>query len=175
MIDNLDKIKEVAQKDLFINEIAVFVENLIAQDKVKALYLLKNLFFAPEIHPRVRYMLAQHLGKIGPIQLFQQLLSYFILNKFPDTLSLIAALRSFGHIDAVPALMDYYPNASFREQLEIIDSLAHIAAPETVEFLSQIYNEQIDYAHTLDASERNEIRHRASSALSKKIMRFDPL
>jgi len=175
MIDNLDKIKEVAQKDAFINEISVFVDNLIDQDKVKALYLLKNLFFAPEIHPRVRYMLAQRIGKIGPLQLFQQLLSYFILNKFPDTLSVIAALRSFGNADAVPALIDYYPQANYREQLEIIETLAHVSAPETIEFLSQIYNEQVAYAHPPDKKELDEIRHKASSALSKKIMRFDPL
>lgn len=175
MIDNLDKIKEVAQKDAFINEIAVFVDNLIEQDKVKALYLLKNLFFAPEIHPRVRYMLAQRIGKIGPVQLFQQLLSYFILNKFPDTLSVIAALRSFGHPDAVPALIDYYPQANYREQLEIIETLAHVSAPETIEFLSLIYNEQVTYARPPEKAELDEIRHRASSAMSKKIMRFDPL
>ncbi|PIQ27584.1 hypothetical protein COW36_16385 [bacterium (Candidatus Blackallbacteria) CG17_big_fil_post_rev_8_21_14_2_50_48_46] len=175
MIDNLDQIREVAQKDTFINEITVFVDNLIAQDKTKALYLLKQLFFAPEIHPRVRYMLAQRLGKMGPIQLFQQLLSYFILRKFPDTLSLISALRSFNQPEAVPALVDYYPHASYREQLEIIETLAQVSAPETVEFLSQIFNDQIEYANALEPEQREEIRQNASSALSRKIMRFDSL
>lgn len=175
MIDNLDQIREVAQKDTFLEQIRIFVDQLIQQDKIKALYLLKQLFFAPEIHPRVRFMLAQRLGQIGPHQLFQQLLSYYILRKFPDTLSLIAALRSFNRAEAVPALIDHYPEATYREQLEIIETLAQVSAPETIEFLSRIFNEQVNYQHPLDTEQYEEIRQRASSALSRKIMRFEGL
>ncbi|HEY9841114.1 MAG: hypothetical protein ACAI44_39640 [Candidatus Sericytochromatia bacterium] len=173
MIPNFDRIREVAAKDTYINEIKVFLDNLSIQDRSKALYLAKNLFFAPETHPRVRYVIAEKLGKLGPRQLFQQLLSYFILKKFPDTLSLIAALRSFADAEAVPALAEYYCEANYRECLEIIDAVAMSQSPETVEFLSRIYNEQIAYARALEPAELLEIRQRASSALGKSIMRFD--
>lgn len=173
MIPNLDRIREVAAKDAYVNEIRVFLENLATQDKAKALYVAKALFFAPETHPRVRYAIAEKMGKLGPRQLFQQLLSYFILKKFPDTLALLAALRSFADPEAVPALAEYYREGSYRECLEIIDAVANSQSPETVEFLSRIYNEQIEYAQSFDASELLEIRNRASSALGKSIMRFD--
>lgn len=173
MIPNLDRIREVASKDSFVNEIKVFLDNLALQDRAKALYVAKNLFFAPETHPRVRHQIASRLGKLGPRQLFQQLLSYFILKKFPDTLSLIAALASFSDAEALPALAEYYPHGTYRECLEIIDAVAITAAPETVELLSRIYNEQVEYTYKLDAAELQEIRQRASSALGKNIMRFD--
>ncbi|PKL77556.1 MAG: hypothetical protein CVV27_05135 [Candidatus Melainabacteria bacterium HGW-Melainabacteria-1] len=173
MIPNLDRIREVAAKDAYVGEIRVFLENLSIQDRSKALYLAKALFFAPETHPKVRYVIGERLGKLGPRQLFQQLLSYFILKKFPDTLSLIAALRSFADPDAVPALSEYYREGSYRECLEIITAVAHTQSPETVEFLSRIYNEQVDYLQPLSPQELVEIRQRASSALGKSIMRFD--
>jgi hypothetical protein len=173
VIPNLERIREVATKDSYVNEIKVFLENLSTQDRSKALYLAKTLFFAPETHPRVRYVVAERLGKLGPKQLFQQMLSYFILKKFPDTLSLIAALRAFADPEAVPALAEYYREASYRECLDIIDAVGSTQAPETVEFLSRIYNEQIDYVQSFDAVELLEIRQRASSALGKSIMRFD--
>lgn len=173
MIPNFERIREVAAKDSFVNEIKVFLDNLAAQDRSKALYVAKNLFFAPETHPRVRYVIAERLGKLGPRQLFQQLLSYFILKKFPDTLSLIAALRSFADPEAVPALAEYYKDATYKECLEIISAVANSQSPETVEFLSSIYNEQVEYALKLLPAELLEIRQRASSALGKSIMRFD--
>lgn len=173
MIPNFERLREVAAKDTYISEIKTFLDNLAAQDRSKALYVAKNLFFAPETHPRVRYVIAERLGKLGPRQLFQQLLSYFILKKFPDTLSLIAALRSFADAEAVPALAEYYREASFRECLEIIGAVANSQSPETVEFLSSIYNEQVQYVQPLKPEELLEIRQRASSALGKSIMRFD--
>lgn len=173
MIPNFERIREVAAKDTFVNEIKVFLDNLTAQDRSKALYVAKNLFFAPETHPRVRYVIAERLGKLGPRQLFQQLLSYFILKKFPDTLSLIAALRSFADPEAVPALAEYYKDATYKECLEIISAVANSQSPETVEFLSSIYNEQVEYTLKLLPAELLEIRQRASSALGKSIMRFD--
>ena len=57
--------------------------------------------------------------------MFQQLLSYFILRKFPDTIALIVALKSFSDPECAPALIAYYPQATFRESLEIIDDYAH--------------------------------------------------
>ncbi len=173
MIHNIERIREVASKDNYVGEIRQFIDNLIQQDRNKALYLVKTLFFAPETHPRVRYVVAERLGKLGSKQVFQQLLSYFILKKFPDTLSLIAALRSFADPEAVPALAEYYREASYKECLDIIDAVAGTQAPETVEFLSQIYNEQVEYVQKFEASEMLEIRQRASSALGKSIMRFD--
>lgn len=173
MVEHFDQIRTAAQKDAQIEEVVNFIDYLTQNNKQNALYLLKKLFFAPETHPRVRYVLAGRLGKLAPYQLFQQLLSYFILHKFPDTVALIAALRSFNRSDALPALIDYYPQATYREQLEIIDTLAQISAPETVEFLSRIFNEQIQYQAEIPAEHQHELRQRASSALSKKIMRFD--
>lgn len=173
MVPNIERILEVASKDQFVNEIKVFLDNLATQDRAKALYVAKTLFFAPETHPRVRYVVAERLGKLGPKTLFQQLLSYFILKKFPDTLSLIAALRSYGDPDAVPALSEYYVHGSVRECLDIIDAVAASRSPETVEFLSKIYNEQIEYTQPMDAEERERIRQRASSAMGKNILRFD--
>ncbi len=173
MIPNLDRLREVAAKDAYVNEIRVFLDNLTNQDRSKALYVAKTLFFAPETHPRVRYAIAGRLGKLGPRQLFQQLLSYFILKKFPDTLSLIEALRGFADPEAVPALAEYYQEGTYRECLVIIDAVAQSQSPETVEFLSRVYNEQVDYIQKMDESEMLEIRQRASSALGKSIMRFD--
>ena len=173
MVPNLEQIREVASKDQFLNEIKVFLDNLAQQDKSKALYVVKNLFFAPETHPRVRYMIADRLGRLGSRQLFQQLLSYFILRKFPDTLALITALRAFGDPEAVPALSEYYPNATYRECMEIMEAIANSRSPETMEFLSQIYNQQISYAQNFDANEHEEIRQRASALMGKSMMRFD--
>lgn len=173
MIPNLDRIREIAAKDTYVSEIRAFLDNLATQDRSKALYVAKTLFFAPETHPRVRHSVASRLGKLGPKQLFQQLLSYFILKKFPDTLSLIAALRSFGDPEAVPALAEYYREGTYRECLEIIDAVAMSQSPETVEFLSRVYNEQVEYTQKLDPDEMLEIRQRASSALGKSIMRFE--
>jgi hypothetical protein len=173
MAEHFEQIQLAAQKDGQIEDIVDFIDHLIQHNKQNALYILKKLFFAPETHPRVRYTLAGRLGALAPYQVFQQLLSYFILHKFPDTLALIAALRSFDRPDILPALMDYYPQATYREQLEIIEALAQISAPETVEFLSQIFNEQIQYRQEVSSEHIYEIRQRASSALSKKIMRFD--
>lgn len=173
MVEGIDQIRAVAQRDTSLEQIRIFVDQLIQQDKVKALSVVKQLFFAPETHPQVRFMLAQRLGQIAPHQLFQQLLSYYILRKFPDTLSLIAALRSFKHAEAIPALIDHYPEATYREQLEIIEALAQISAPQTVEFLSRIFNNQINYQQSLSTEQLEEIRQRASSALSRKIMRIE--
>lgn len=173
MIPNLDRIREVASKDQFVNEIKVFLANLATQDKNKALYVARSLFFAPETHPRVRYMVAETLGKLGQKQLFQQLLSHFILRKFPDTRALIAALRSFSDPEALPALADYYTQAQYRECLEIIEAVAKIQAPETVELLSKIYNEQIKYAFEPSPEELDTMRQKASQAMGKNIMHFD--
>lgn len=173
MIPNLDRIREVASKDQFIEEIRVFLDNLATQSKSKALHVARNLFFAPETHPRVRYMIAERLGKLGSKQLFQQLLSYFILHKFPDTLSLIAAIRSFADPEALPALADYFTQANYRECLEIIEAIARTRAPETVELLSKIYNEQIEYAFEASPEELEALRQKASAAMGKNIMRFD--
>lgn len=173
MIEHFEQIRVAAQKEAQIDEITSFLDYLTLHNKQNALYVLKKLFFSPETHPRVRYMLAGRLGGLAPYELFQQLLSYFILHKFPDTLALIAALRGFRRSDVLPALIDYYPRASYREHLEIIETLAQISAPETVEFLSRIFNEQIQYSLELLPEQLYEIRQRASSALSKKIMRFD--
>lgn len=173
MVPNLEQIREVASKDQYLNEIKIFLDNLAQQDKSKALYLIKNLFFAPETHPRIRYMIADKMGRLGSRQLFQQLLSYFILRKFPDTLSLITALRSFGDPDAVPALSEYYPQANYRECLEIMEAIANSRSPETMEFLSQIYNQQISYTQDFEAHEQEEIRQRASALMGKSMMRFD--
>lgn len=173
MMHYIEQIRELASKDQYLNEIKAFIDNLISHDKLKALQLARTLFFAPETHPRVRYVIAERLGKVGSHQLFQQLLSYFILKKFPDTLSLLAALKSYADAEALPALSAYYPEGNYRECLEIIDTLAHTQAPETVELLSQIYNEQIDYQQTFEAQELENIRQRASVAMGKQIMRFD--
>lgn len=173
MISNIDHIREVASRDQYITEIKVFTDSLMAQDKAKALFLIKTLFFAPETHPKVRYVIAERMGKVGQKQMFQQLLSYFILRKFPDTVSLIAALKSFGDPEAAPALMAYYPEASFRECLEIIDALSTSQSPDSLEFLSQIYNEQMEYQQSFDRQEMEEIRQQATLAMGKGIMRFD--
>lgn len=173
MIKNIEQIRSVASKDQFMNEIKVFIENLITQDKSKALYLVRTLFFAPETHPRVRHMIAQYLGKLGQKQLFQQLLSYFILRKFPDNLSLLAAIGSFKDPEAMPALVEYYTQGNFRECREILRIATQVRAPETVEFLSQIYNEQIEYKDAFDAQELQELRQLASEAMGKNIMRFE--
>ena len=173
MIDNIDQIRNVASKDQFIQEISVFVDNLIAQNKQKALHVIRTLFFAPETHPRVRYMIAERMGKVAPKQLFQQLLSYFILRKFPDLLSLLAAIKSFKDPEAMAALTAYYPEGNYKECREILQIAALAPAPETVEFLSQIYNEQLEYSQELTLQEREELRHMASAAMGKSIMRFD--
>jgi len=172
MIPNIEQIRETASKDKFIDEIRIFVDSLISQNKSKALFVVRTLFFAPETHPRVRYVIAERIGKVGSRQLFQQLLSYFILKKFPDTLSLIAALKSYADAEALPALSEYYPEANYRECLEIIDAVTLTQAPETVEFLSQIYNEQIQYQQSFEPQELENLRQRASAAMGKNIMRF---
>lgn len=173
MISNIDNIREVASRDQYITEIKVFTDSLMAQDKTKALYLIKTLFFAPETHPRVRYVIAERMGKVGQKQMFQQLLSYFILRKFPDTVALIAAIKSFGDPESAPALMAYYPEASYRECLEIIDALSTSQSPDSLEFLSRIYNEQMEYQQSFDREEMEAIRQRATLAMGKGIMRFD--
>ncbi len=173
MISNIDNIREVASKDQYITEIKVFTDSLIGQDKAKALFLVKTLFFAPETHPKVRYIIAERMGKVGQKQLFQQLLSYFILRKFPDTVSLIAALKSFGDPESAPALIAYYPQATFNESLEIIDALSTSQSPESLEFLSGVYNEQVEQNPEFSRSEIEEIRQQATLAMGKGMMRFD--
>lgn len=173
MIQNIEQIKEVAQKETFASEISVFISNLIAQDQEKALYVAKTLFFSPEIHPQVRYKIGTVLGRFKNPQIFNQILSHFILRNFPDRMALICALKSFANMESVPALKEYYREASYREKLEIIDALAAVQTPETVEFLSQIYNQQIEYVVAPEEDELPVLRDRASSALSKNIMRFD--
>jgi hypothetical protein len=173
MIPNLDKIRQVAEKDGYAKEIGTFIDSLSSQDVSKALYVARTLFFAPETHPRVRYTIGERLGKLGNHQLFTQILSYFILQSFPDRMALISSLRSFGNREAIPALIEYYPLASYRECLEIIEALATIQAPEAVEFLSSIYNEQVNYRDSYSPKEIETIRERSSSALSRTLMRFD--
>lgn len=173
MMQYIEQLRELASKDQYIHEIKGFIDNLVSHDKSKALQIARTLFFAPETHPRVRYVIAERLGKVGSRQLFQQLLSYFILRKFPDTLSLLAALKSYADAEALPALSEYYPGGSYRECLEIIDTLAQTQAPETVELLSQIYNEQIVYQQAFERDELENLRQRASAAMGKQMMRFD--
>ena len=69
--------------------------------------------------------------------------------------------------------MAYYPEASFRECLEIIDALSTSQSPDSLEFLSRVYNEQMEYQQNFDAQELEEIRQRATLAMGKGIMRFD--
>ena len=78
--------------------------------------------------------------------------------------------RQLGLGAAVTALAEYYREGTYRECLEIIDAVANSQSPETVEFLSRIYNEQLEYAQNFDAAELLEIRQRASSALGKSIV-----
>jgi len=173
MIDNLEQIKSVAQKDTFANEISIFIKNMLSQDMDKALHIAKSLFFSPETHPRVRYGIGELMGSFKNPQIFNQILSYFILKNFPDRMALICSLKSFANLESVPALEAYYKEASHRERLEIIDALAAVQSPDTIEFLSQIHNQQIEYLREPEPDELPEIRDRASSALSKNIMRFD--
>lgn len=168
-----EHIQQVASQESYAHEINVFLNNLWHKDTTQAFQIAKNLFFAPETHAKVRYRIAELLGKSNNQTLFNQLLSYLILRTFFDPIALIAALKSFANPTAVPSLVQYYRSyASFEECLEVIDAVASVQAPETIEFLSQVYNEQMAYATPFEPGQMQQIREQASAALSRQIMRF---
>lgn len=172
----LEQIQQVACQAAYASEIKVFLKNLWHKDSQQALHIAKTLFFAEETHPQVRYQVANTLGKSNNQTLFNQLLSYLILRNFFDPLALIAALKGFANPTAVASLVQHYRSyATFEECLEIIDAVAAVQSPETIEFLSQVYNHQLVPSSPLQPTDMKQIRECASSALSRQLMRLDPL
>lgn len=171
----LEKLKELASEARYGKQIVDIIYKLKGHDTQAAISLTKTIFFSTETHPEVRYALATLLGNVvSQQQVFNQVLSYFILKTFPDQRSLIRALKSFANPDAVPSLIQYYTTeASLEERLDIIETLAAIQTPEAVEFLSQIYNRQVHYEDELAPEDHHRIRERASSTLSRHLMRLD--
>ena len=173
-MDSFEKLKSLAKDEAYSERIVQVTKELKSRNVEEAHTLIKILFFSPETHPVVRYALAPQLGQINNPQLFNQVLSYLILKASADTLSLIRALKYFARPEAIVTLIQSFQQDNFLpERLEILDALASIHTPETIEFLSQVYNNQINYEPVPEPKELQMLREHASSALSKCLMRFD--
>lgn len=174
MDEKIQKLKDAATNEEFADKIVRIINQLKIEDNQTAFFIVKTLFFEETTHHHVRYEIAKIVDNFYSQQFFNQVLSYFILKNFSDRISIIRALKSFAKAESVPSLIQFYKeSATWPERLEVIDTLAAIPAPETIEFLSQIYNQQIHYQDNADETMIASIRERASSAMSKQLMRFN--
>jgi hypothetical protein len=128
-----------------------------------------HLFFDPGTSSAVRYAMATELEKFRDYQFFYQTLSCLMMGNFPDPLALIRALKSFANPESVPILMQHYPQASWDERLEIIETLGGLDSIESLEFLSKVYNELQEYPE-LSKVQQNQMQERLAMALARRMM-----
>ena len=147
-----------------------FAATQFAQSAPKyASQVLREIMFDADAGREARLAAAAALGKLNNQNDFNVVLSAFILNKTDDPLVLIKALGEFGNTAAVTALISAYAAAAWPTRLAIVEALARLGDPETLNFFSELFNDTIPPPQGVpyDASTHKAIVQLAGETMSK--------
>jgi len=152
------------------DEVVAQIKQLFLEDREIAINMLTEIAFSPDTDNSIRRELAPMIGNTKSPQLFNMVLSHFILKTFNDPVFLIRAIGAFRNPKAIRSLIDFYTESDWEAREEIIKALSGIPVPETFEFFSQIFNDEIELKGEVDVAYQAKLKQKASAALSKQII-----
>lgn len=152
------------------DEVLEKLKQLFLEDREIAINILTEIFFSPDTDTSIRREIAHLIGNTKSPQLFNMVLSHFILKTFNDSVFLIRALGAFKNPKSIRALIDFYSEADWEAREEIINALSYVPVPGTFEFFSQIFNDEIELKGEIDLAFQQKLKQKASAALSKQII-----